>query len=220
MCVTYVEGGCGEEDVCGLGDVGSVETVVVRHVSMVMVLQGHHVRDEGVDRDTKRLQQLSLLRREKPESSGTTSANTGTRQEARADSEPAQALFTWKMAYMMQLSGRLLANSATLNMLKLHLSRSSNSYFKHRPREQIKQTTKVYRINTPDYLNKPLMGKTFILSTSDLGELVLVVCVDAEARHRCAGEAGAVRQLPHAADVTHWLVFQGGRRDFHLVLLV
>lgn len=36
--------------------------------------------------------------------------------------------FTWKMAYMMQLRGLLLENSATLNMLKLHLSRSSNSW--------------------------------------------------------------------------------------------
>lgn len=37
--------------------------------------------------------------------------------------------FTWKMAYMMQLRGLLLENSATLNMLKLHLSRSSSSCF-------------------------------------------------------------------------------------------
>lgn len=36
-------------------------------------------------------------------------------------------LFTWKMAYMTQLRGLLLENSATLNILKLHLSRSSNS---------------------------------------------------------------------------------------------
>lgn len=49
---------------CGLGDICSMEAVVVRYVSMVMVLQGHHVSDKGVDRDTKRLQQLSLLRKE------------------------------------------------------------------------------------------------------------------------------------------------------------
>ena len=55
---------------------------------------------------------------------------------------------------------------------------------------------------------------------ADLGELVLVVCVDAEARHGSAGEAGAVRQFPHAADVTHGFVLQGGRRDLLLVLLV
>lgn len=54
----------------------------------------------------------------------------------------------------------------------------------------------------------------------DLGELVLVVRVDSEARHRGAGEAGAVRQFPHSADVTHRFIFQGRRRDFHLVLLV
>lgn len=54
----------------------------------------------------------------------------------------------------------------------------------------------------------------------DLGELVLVVCVDTEARHWRAGEAGAVRQFPHSTDVTHRFVFQSRRRDFHIVLLV
>lgn len=44
--------------------------------------------------------------------------------------------------------------------------------------------------------------------------------VDAEARHGGAGQAGAVRQLPHPADVTHGLLLQGGRRDLHVVLLV
>lgn len=54
----------------------------------------------------------------------------------------------------------------------------------------------------------------------DLGKLILLVCVDTEARHRGAGEAGAVRQFPHSTDVTHRFVFQGRRWDFHLVLLV
>ena len=54
----------------------------------------------------------------------------------------------------------------------------------------------------------------------DLGELILVVRVDAEARHGGAGEAGAVRQFPYATDVAHRFVFQSGRRDLHLVLLV
>lgn len=53
-----------------------------------------------------------------------------------------------------------------------------------------------------------------------LGKLILVVRVDAEARHGSAGEAGAVRQFPHSADVTHGFIFQSGRRDFHLILLV
>lgn len=57
-------------------------------------------------------------------------------------------------------------------------------------------------------------------SEDNLGQLVLVLRVDAEARHGGAGEAGAVRQLPHAADVTHRFVSQGRGRDFHLVLLV
>lgn len=48
---------------CGLGDIGGVEAVVVRYVAMVMVLQCHHVGDEGVDGNAEGLQQLSLLRR-------------------------------------------------------------------------------------------------------------------------------------------------------------
>lgn len=55
---------------CGLGDICSMEAVVVRYVSMVMVLQGHHVSDKGVDWDTKCLQQLSLLRRSETEEEG------------------------------------------------------------------------------------------------------------------------------------------------------
>lgn len=46
----------------GLSDIRGMEAVVVRYVSMVMVLQGHHISDKGVDRDAERLQQLSLLR--------------------------------------------------------------------------------------------------------------------------------------------------------------
>lgn len=70
VCVymsTYIKSRCGEEDVRGLGDICSMEAVVIRYVSMVMVLQGHHVSYKGVDRDTKRLQQLSLLRRRRRE---------------------------------------------------------------------------------------------------------------------------------------------------------
>lgn len=55
---------------------------------------------------------------------------------------------------------------------------------------------------------------------ADLGELVLVVRVDAEARHGGAGETGAVGQLPHPTDVAHRFILQGGGRDLHLVLLV
>lgn len=54
----------------------------------------------------------------------------------------------------------------------------------------------------------------------DLGELILMVCVDTEARHWGTGEAGAVRQFSHSTDVTHRFVFQGRGWDFHLVLLV
>lgn len=45
----------------GLGDVGGVDVVVVRHVVTVVVLQGHQVGDEGVQRDFEHVQQVSLL---------------------------------------------------------------------------------------------------------------------------------------------------------------
>lgn len=46
----------------GLYHVGSVDVVVVGHVGVVVVLQGHHEGDEGVGWDLKVFQQLSLLR--------------------------------------------------------------------------------------------------------------------------------------------------------------
>lgn len=71
VCVlTYIKSRCGEKNMCGLGDICSMEAVVVRYVSMVMVLQGHHVSDKGVNWDTKCLQQLSLLRRSETEEEG------------------------------------------------------------------------------------------------------------------------------------------------------
>lgn len=45
----------------GLYHVGSMDVVVVSHVSVVVVLQGHHEGDEGVGWDLEVLQQLSLL---------------------------------------------------------------------------------------------------------------------------------------------------------------
>lgn len=68
--LTYIKSRCGEKNMCGLGDICSMEAVVVRYVSMVMVLQGHHVSDKGVDWDTKCLQQLSLLRRSETKEKG------------------------------------------------------------------------------------------------------------------------------------------------------
>lgn len=58
---TYVQSGRRQEHVSGLSDVCSVEAVVIGHVGMVVVLQGHHVGDERVHRDPERLQQISLL---------------------------------------------------------------------------------------------------------------------------------------------------------------
>ena len=57
----YVQSRSGEEDVCGLGHVGRVQAVVVRHVGMVVVLQGHHVGHKGIHGDLKCLHQVPLL---------------------------------------------------------------------------------------------------------------------------------------------------------------
>lgn len=124
---TYVKRRRGEEDVRGLCDIGSMEAIVVRYVSMVMIFQGHHVRDKGVHWNSKSLQQLPLLR-------GVTTPLA--KPERSCDgSRVAADTFTWKMAYMTQLRGLLLENSATLKMLKLHLSRSSSSWWKTCQRE-------------------------------------------------------------------------------------
>lgn len=120
--LAYIQSRCGEEDMCGLGDICSMEAVVVRYVSMVMILQGHHVCDKSVSGDTKCLQELPLLRREERSRNV---AETQTSGEIRGD----LFCFTWKMVYMMQLRGLLFENSATLNMLKLHLFRSSSSWW-------------------------------------------------------------------------------------------
>lgn len=46
----------------GLGHVSSVQAVVVGHIRVVVVLQGHHVRHERVRRDLEGFQQIPLLR--------------------------------------------------------------------------------------------------------------------------------------------------------------
>lgn len=52
----YIKSRSGEKDVCGLSDISSMEAVVVCYVAMVMVLQGHHVSDKGVDWDAEGFQ--------------------------------------------------------------------------------------------------------------------------------------------------------------------
>lgn len=50
----------------GLSHVGGVQAVVIGHVQVVVVLQGHHVGHKRVGWDLKCLQQVSLLVRRKP----------------------------------------------------------------------------------------------------------------------------------------------------------
>lgn len=53
----------------GLYHICGVDVVVVGHVGVVVVLQGHHEGDEGVRWDLEGLQKVSLLRREVGEES-------------------------------------------------------------------------------------------------------------------------------------------------------
>lgn len=47
---------------CGLDHVCSMDVVVISHVSMVMILQCHYEGNEGVHRNLKGLQQVTLLK--------------------------------------------------------------------------------------------------------------------------------------------------------------
>lgn len=60
---TYIQSWCGEQYVSRLSDISSVEAVVVGHIGVVMVLQGHYVGDECVHGNPKSLQKISLLRK-------------------------------------------------------------------------------------------------------------------------------------------------------------
>ena len=57
----YLECRSGEEHVCGLHHVGGMDDVVVRYVSVVVVLQGHHEREEGLRGNLEGFQQVPLL---------------------------------------------------------------------------------------------------------------------------------------------------------------
>ena len=59
--IPYLQSRGGEEDVGGLNHVRCVDVVVVGHVSVVVVLQGHHQRDESICGNLKGLEQVSLL---------------------------------------------------------------------------------------------------------------------------------------------------------------
>lgn len=52
----YIQSWCGEEYMSRLSDICSMEAVVVGHVGMVVVLEGHHVGNKGIHRDPKSLQ--------------------------------------------------------------------------------------------------------------------------------------------------------------------
>ena len=62
--VVYLQRRRGQQHVRGLDHVCSVNIVVVGHVSVVVILQSHHERDEGVCRNLEGLEKLALLRKQ------------------------------------------------------------------------------------------------------------------------------------------------------------
>lgn len=93
-----------------MSDVRRVEAVMIGHIGMVVVLQGHHVGNKRIHRDPKSLQQISLLQ---PRQS--TSSHKQFQKQFCLFFVKGQSFLclTWKMANIMQLRGRLLDNSAT-----------------------------------------------------------------------------------------------------------
>lgn len=51
--ITYIQGRSGEEDVCGLGYVSSMQAVMVGHIRMVVIFQCHHVGHKRIHGDLK-----------------------------------------------------------------------------------------------------------------------------------------------------------------------
>lgn len=120
-------------------------------------------------------------------------------------------MLTWKMLYMMTVSGRLPEYSATLNTLRPHLLVSSSSWG---PKGQ--------RSSTGD----PAAGWVTPAGTH-LGQQPLLVRADPEAGDGGGREAGAVRELPDTTDLRHGtfpplllLVLVLGWGDLNLLLLV
>lgn len=52
----YIQSWCGEQYMSRLSDICSMEAVVVGHVGMVVVFQGHHVGNKGIHGDPKSLE--------------------------------------------------------------------------------------------------------------------------------------------------------------------
>lgn len=129
---------------CGLDHVRSVDVVVVGHVCVVMILQSHHEGDEGVRGNLKGLQQLTFLRWQRAEASQGTCRSfiknllvTSLRSfidclvysfaNTNACGYTVLECVTWKMVYMVTVSGRFPEYSEILKMSIPHLFMSSIS---------------------------------------------------------------------------------------------
>lgn len=97
---------------------------MIGHILVVMILKSHHIRHKSVCRDLKCLKQVSfLLQRERILLQLWTILCWKSKSKERLEEE-----LTWKMAYIMQVRGRLLEYSETVKIFKPHLFRSSNSW--------------------------------------------------------------------------------------------
>lgn len=114
----------------------------------------------------------------------------------------------------MTVSGRFPENSEILKTLRPHLLTCSSSC-----NEGGGGTVQSGCVSFPSLRQKPR-------SRTHLGQFVLLLRLDAEARNVGVGEAGGVLQLLHAADLRHGLIFSlllllGLRlRHLHFMLLV
>ena len=128
------------------------------------------------------------------------------------------ACVTWKMVYMVTVSGRFPEYSETLKMSIPHLFTSSNSCHKS-----------IKIISTMNFKMKNISktshrDRRYLNESSYPGKETFLAGVDPEAWDGGRGQAGAVGGLLHAADLGHGplllvLLLGGGRHDVHVMLL-
>lgn len=202
----------------GLHHVRSMDVVVVGHICMVVILQSHHEGDESVGGNLEGLEQLTLLKvPEVGQSRGQLSFGFVESYSNRRLRDRTLGGVTWKMVYMVTVSGRFPEYSDILNMSIPHLFTSSISCGCATRADVI---TMCFRSRHWD--NGHTQKKQ---TASYFGEEPFLAGVDPKARDGGGGEAGAVGGLLHAADLGHGplllvLLLGGRRHDVHVMLLL
>lgn len=103
---------------------------MIGHIWMIVIFQSHHVGHKCVHGDLKCLQQVSLLEKQKQSWFNVRIYvyNLNCHQTNKKTTTVSGLMaHTWKMAYMMQVRGRLWEYSETVKMFRPHLLRSSSS---------------------------------------------------------------------------------------------